>query len=201
MNPSSVSVVLALAGGLAALEGLALGEPEVQNLREAVLGDHDVLGLQIAMDDAGVVCPSKPVGDLHREIEEPLHGERSGGQQIAQRLALDELHRDVGKRARGADLVDRDDVGMVERRHRSGFLLEAPDPVGLGGHRLGQDLEGHVAAEPRVVRPVDLPHAARAEAPADGVGTELPTDEVPAPCGLSRAAHALRVDSVDTPPT
>ncbi len=153
------------------------------------------------MDDSGLVRPGEPVGDLHGEIEKLLHRERSGREQIAERLALHELHRDVGQRIGAADLVDGDDVRMVEGRHRARFFLEASDAIGLGGHLLGQDLERHVAVQPRVARPVDVAHPAGAQPSADRVYAELATREI-APRDLSPpAAQRLRVDSVDTPPT
>ena len=152
------------------------------------------------MDDSGLVRPREPVGDLDGELEEPLHGERAGGEQLAERLALDELHRDVGQRARGADLIDRDDVRMVERRHRARFLLESPDAIRLGGQRLGQDLQRHVPVEPSIVGAIDLTHPAGAQVAAHLVVAEVPADEVAARGGPSVSAHR-RVDSVDTPPT
>ena len=44
--------------------------------------------------------------------------------------------------------------------------------LGLGRQVLGQHLDRHLAAEPRVAGPVDLAHAARAERPDDLVGSE-----------------------------
>ena len=45
-------------------------------------------------------------------------------------------------------------------------------PLRIRGQRLRQDLDRHLAREPRVPRPVDLPHPARAERRDDLVGTE-----------------------------
>ncbi len=52
---------------------------------------------------------------------------------------------------------------MVEGRHGAGLELEPTAPVGIAGHVDGQDLDGDVAPEPRVTRPVDLAHASGAE--------------------------------------
>ena len=41
-----------------------LGEPEVEDLDVAVLGDHDVAGLQVAVDDALLVGDLEGLGDL-----------------------------------------------------------------------------------------------------------------------------------------
>ena len=53
-----------------------LGHAKVENLHEAVGGDHDVLRLQIAMDDAGIVGLGQAVGDLHAEVEDTADGKR-----------------------------------------------------------------------------------------------------------------------------
>ena len=52
---------------------------------------------------------------------------------------------------------------MAEGAGGPGLLLEALQAVLVGGQLLGDDLDGHVAAEARVVGAVDLAHAARAE--------------------------------------
>ncbi len=41
--------------------------------------------------------------------------------------------------------------------------FEAGERIGIGGELLGQDLYRDLAAEPRVPRPLDLSHPARAE--------------------------------------
>ena len=51
-----------------ALWGFDFGEAEIENLGAAVARHHDVVGLQIAMDNAGGVSGSKSVGDLHSDF-------------------------------------------------------------------------------------------------------------------------------------
>ena len=52
---------------------------------------------------------------------------------------------------------------MVQRRRGTRFLLEAAQAVGIGGERLGQDLDGNFAVQPRVVRAIHFAHAACAK--------------------------------------
>src|SRR5262245_18468471 len=61
---------------------------------------------------------------------------------------------------------------MIERRDRPRLLLEAPQPVAVGGELSRQRLDRHLALQPRVTRPPDLTHAARAERGDDLVGPE-----------------------------
>ena len=84
-------------------------------------------------------------------------------QPLAKRLAVDELGDEERLAVHLVDVVDRQDRGMVQRRGGLGFLREAPQPFGVAGERGGQDLDGHLATEPRVVGRVDLAHAAFAE--------------------------------------
>ena len=48
---------------------------------------------------------------------------------------------------------------MIERSERPRLALEAGEPIGVERGR-GQDLQRHVATEPRIARAVDLTHAA-----------------------------------------
>ena len=52
--------------------------------------------------------------------------------------------------------VDVPDVGMVQRGEDFGFALEASEAVRVGGERVGQDLQGNVAAKLRVGGAIDL---------------------------------------------
>ena len=78
-------------------------------------------------------------------------------------LALDELH-DEGVDAVGVfEAVNDRDVRMVQRGEDFRFALESGHPFRVSRERLGQDLDGDVAIEPRVARPIHFAHAAGAE--------------------------------------
>ena len=55
---------------------------------------------------------------------------------------------------------------MIQRRHSARLLLE------VVGHLDRQNLQRHVAAEPRIARPIDLAHSARAQRRDDFVRSE-----------------------------
>jgi len=67
-------------------------------------------------------------------------------------LAVHQLHHD------GIlfDAVDLRDVRVVERCERACLALEAHQTVGIVGERLWQDLQRHVAVEPRIARAIHL---------------------------------------------
>ena len=144
-----------------------LGQAEVEDLDVAVLRDHQVLGLQVPVDDAGGVGLGQALGGLDGDIEQPLGRQRlAGGDELAQGLSLDQLHGDVEGAVGLADVVDGQDVGMIQGRGRAGLLLEALAAIGIRRDGGGQDLDRDLAPELRVPRPVDLAHPARARAGA-----------------------------------
>ena len=64
------------------------------------------------------------------------------------------------------------DVRVRQRGHRAALLFESRHSRRIGRQPLRQDLDGHLAFEPRVAGQVDLAHAAGAKAGVDFVGTE-----------------------------
>ena len=89
-------------------------EPEVEHLHVAVAPDHDVLGLDVPMDDAGRMRG----GQRPRHLPSDIHRRRlrlRGLDERTQGLAVDELLHDE-ELAAGClpDFVDGDDVGVIE---------------------------------------------------------------------------------------
>ena len=98
---------------------------------------------------------------------------RQGSAELfAEGFALQKLRDDEGAAFVRADVVDDEDVGVIELGGGAGFLLEAREAVGIRGEAGVNDLDGDVAPESRVPRPVDLAHAAGAEGREDLVGAE-----------------------------
>jgi hypothetical protein len=52
---------------------------------------------------------------------------------------------------------------MIQRGGGAGFLLEAPQAISIDADLGGQDLDGDVSAEPRVLRTIDFAHPADAD--------------------------------------
>jgi hypothetical protein len=59
-----------------------------------------------------------------------------------------------------ADVVNGADIGMVERRGGSGFALEALPKGRIVNRALREDLDRHVAPQPRVMGAIDFTRAA-----------------------------------------
>ena len=69
--------------------------------------------------------------------------------QLAQRCALDQLHRDVAIGIDDSGFVDRDDVRVVQGRGERGFAQQAieRDVVAIGRQSAADDLERDVARQ------------------------------------------------------
>ena len=61
---------------------------------------------------------------------------------------------------------------MIQRRQDFGLALEASEPLGIGRHAGGQDLDRDLPLQPRIGRAVDLAHPAGAERSDDAVRAE-----------------------------
>ena len=126
-----------------------LGQAEVEDLRLAALGDEDVGGLDVAVDDALRVRGVEGVCNLDPEIERDFERERPVVDAVLQRLAVEELHRDERLALGLADVVDRADVRVVERRGRARLALEALERAGSRANSSGRNFRATVRSSRR----------------------------------------------------
>ena len=126
----------------------ALGEPEIGDVRVVLFVEQDVRGFQVAVQDAAPVCIVDRQSDL---LHQPCDGSRVVFEPRAVPFEIatgEKLEADEREAAILAHLVDRHDMGMVERRDRSGLDPEPVDRVGIRHESGGPDrLQGHDAAE------------------------------------------------------
>ena len=119
-----------------------LGDPEVEDLHVALVGQQDVVGREIAMHElqrpprfvlgaVRVLEPEQHVDrDVHRERRrELLSRHQHGAEHGAQVLAVHVFEDDVGDRADRADFVHADDVAMREPHADPRLVLEHRHPV------------------------------------------------------------------------
>lgn len=142
-----------------------LGESEIQQLDVCAglaAGQHDVTGLEVAMDDVLAVGLVERFADLDRHAVDVGQRQRPARQPLRERFALDVLHDGVRRALVIADIVQGADVGVVEGGDGAGLALEALQGFGTAAEALREDLDGHNAIEPGVAGPVDLAHAAGA---------------------------------------
>ena len=170
------------------------GDPEVEELRQTVAGDHDVFRLDVAMQHARGVGVNQGLEQASDEDQRLRQGKRSAPQPLAQGLPGDELHGEVDDAGGLPRLVESRDRGMLQPGARLSFAHE-PVP-GVGSEREKEHLDRRAAAEREIVGEKDLAHAARAEPLPDPiVGERLvtPTEGLAEPVAHERGprGHAV----------
>jgi hypothetical protein len=139
----------------------SFAKPKVHDLHDAVLADHDVLGLDVAVDDAVLVGRGQTVRRLRADFQHLLLGE--GRALIAQRLPVHMLHDDEELAVMLLDVVDGANVRMVERRRRACLLQKARPCIRLCRHLRREKFQRDFAIEFGIDGEIHLAHAARAE--------------------------------------
>ena len=126
-------------------------DAEVENLDRSVGPDLDVCRLQIAVDDVALVRGLEPVANLDRDRHRIVERQRAFLQSVGERIAVNVFHHDDRRVAVDFDAEYLRDRRMVERREHLCFALESTAALRIADCRRGQDLEGDVALQPRVM--------------------------------------------------
>ncbi len=129
----------------------------------AAAGNKNIGRLDVAVDDAFLVCRVERVGHFDSPIEHPFHLDGLAPDAVLQRRALHQFHGDVGLAFVLPDFVNGADVGMVQRRGGSRFALEAFELLRIARKFVGQKLQRHKPAERGVFSLVDDTHPSAAE--------------------------------------
>ena len=77
------------------------------------------------MRNAFAVRRGQPASDADGDLDGLAHGQRTVPQAFGERLALEELGDDKMPIGLDADVEEREDIGMRERRHGARLALEA----------------------------------------------------------------------------
>ena len=88
------------------------GDAEVHDLDQARVVDQHVGGLQVAVDDAGLVRHGHAGGDVHRVAHGLVERQRLVVDLVAERVRREVLHRDRVVAADEQEVVDADDVAV-----------------------------------------------------------------------------------------
>jgi len=152
--------------------GFDLCQAEVEQLG-ARRGEHHVGRLEVTVNDAALVCRIERGGDLDRDLEHLGQTQRTLLETLAQRLALEVFHDEVVDAVVVTDVVQRADVRVVEPRDGLGLALHTLAQRGFLREVRRQNLDRHVAVEPRVAGAVNFAHAPGAEGFHDDVWAEL----------------------------
>jgi len=142
------------------------GEAEVNDFNGAGGGDHDVGGLDVAMDDAAGMGFGEAVGHLRNDADGFVDGKRTAADGLGEGGALVVGHDDEGLACGGfLDAVNDADVGMVERGCGAGFAEKALFVAVAGVELRGKEFEGDGALETEIESAIDHAHST---GPGDG---------------------------------
>jgi len=95
----------------------------------SALGDKDVRRLKVSVDDAFGVGSVERVGDLDSERQQHLDFQRTSGDAVFQRHAVEKLYDDERMSIVLADLVDDADVAVIQRGRRPSLTAKAFESV------------------------------------------------------------------------
>ena len=109
---------------LAAING-EFGKAEIEQPGVASCVHHDVGRLQVPVDDAALVRRMDAFADLPKQLQNPFRCHLPVVDKTLQGLAVDQFHGvEQCPVIRLAGLVDRDNVGVAQKRDCGGFALE-----------------------------------------------------------------------------
>ena len=139
-------------------------DAEVGHLDGAVLQQHDVLRLDVAVNDAALMRVLQRLEDLGGEVQHVLPLDDTLTVDILlESDAVDIFHDDILDHIAEADIIDLDDVRMRKHRDRLGFVLEAADEFLIVEVLVLEDFDSDLAVVDGVVAAVDICHAADAD--------------------------------------
>ena len=124
------------------------------------------------MDDSVLVGRFEGFGDLFRDGQRLVERDGAARQPLCQILALDEFHHEGPDTVGLVQPVDGGDVRVIQGGEDFRFALKPRHSFRVSNEGLRQDLDGHIAIEPRVARPIHFAHPASPEGGENLVRTE-----------------------------
>jgi hypothetical protein len=115
------------------------------------------------VNDTNFVRFGESVGNLRRKGDRFAKWNRARGERPSQRLAIHQFHGNVTCAVHMPQLINRDDVGMIERAGGTGFPFKACQGFRLSKAFHGKRLNGDFTVEAGVSGAVHLAHAPGAQ--------------------------------------
>jgi hypothetical protein len=117
------------------------------------------------VNDAARVGGGQRTRELERQVDNFSLRQRAARQPFTQRLAFNEFAHDERAAVDITEVMYNEDVRVVERRHRTRFLVKPPQAIYVGYDVDREQFQSDRAIEPRVVcgtlRPFRLRLASR----------------------------------------
>ena len=140
------------------------GEAEVHDDEVAALVHHDVLRLEVAVDDAAVVRGGESGAELARGLQRLVAGQPADArEQRGEIFAVHVFHRDERRAVYLADVEHAADVGMRNQAGDADLAVEALEQPRIARRLFGEELERDRLPEREIGGAVDFAHAAAPE--------------------------------------
>ncbi len=154
-----------------------LGDAEVEHLHEiriaAARDEENIVGLEIAMDDAASVRRAERFANAPSDVRGARDRRSLALQEIRKALPLEPFHHDVRRAvAELAEVEDVDDVLVLDVRRGFGLVEETRDDLRAATQVRQEHLHRDAPPEPRVLGDVDRAHSAFADLAANDVVTD-----------------------------
>ena len=144
-------------------------QAEIENLRLPKIGYEEICRLDVAMNDVLRVRRFERRKNLNRKLQNAFGIERLARDALAECFALQQLHGDKRLAVGFIHLVDRANIGMIQRGGRASFAPKSLERLRVLFQILRQEFQRHSAAEFRVLSLVDHTHPAAAQLAEDSV--------------------------------
>src|SRR5262249_15481235 len=159
----------AFGGSGGGLDHLRQAEIHEDDAARARLDDY-VVRLEVAMHDAALVRRAQTIGDLARDVERLVEGQRAAvGDARPHRLAVDVLHLDDPAILDLFEVVGPADVLVADLVREEDLVAQPLATLPVLGEPLVEELEGDLLAEHLVEGEKHRAHSAGAEEPVDAV--------------------------------
>ncbi len=139
---------------------------------------QDICRLDVAVDDALLMRIGECFAELNDILDRLAQRQPAGGDPIAQRSALNIAHDQEGRAILLADIVDRQDCGVLQPSDRVRFALEARVQLRIAREIGTDNLDRHKAVGARLIGLVDGRHATAADHFEQIIGAKIPSCEL-----------------------
>ena len=140
-----------------------LGQAEIEKLGVPLPSDHDVVRLDVPVDDVRFVRLGQAFGDLEGDLHRAEEVQLAVGDEPVDGPSVHIFHGDERRPVVLVDVIDLGDGGMGDGRRGAGLAQEPGLAVRVRDELGLEEFQGHGPLEFGVQRPVDDAHAALAE--------------------------------------
>ena len=144
-------------------------QTKIKNLGVPALGDENVGGLDVAVNDPLAMSRVERIRDLDCQRKQQFQVQRPTGNAVLQRHAIEKFHGDEGWPLSSPMSWMVQMFGWFERRGGLRLALEAAERLLIPGHVIGKELQSDETAEASVFGLVNDAHPAAAQLLDDAV--------------------------------